>query len=187
MIEIDPSEPANYFALAEDLRGRRGLRRRSRRCSRREDAKPNDHGRLHAAGRLLQPPGPLRQDDGSAEPAGVPGSDTTRRATTPSPSTTGTRPSATRASRRHPERVHQPRAWKRSTRPSPSSRTTGGDRLQGPAAPARGASWRRTASSQAGPASKEADAAARPRQGAAEEQDAGRAGGWAQAKVHKPG
>ena len=62
MIQMEPNEPTNYFALVEDLRGCRQVRGGggdARQGPRRPAERPD---RLHAAGRLLQPPGPVRQD-----------------------------------------------------------------------------------------------------------------------------
>ncbi|MCK7478261.1 MAG: hypothetical protein M0C28_13275 [Candidatus Moduliflexus flocculans] len=43
MIQLDPQEPTNYFALAEDPRGRGRLREgRSRCCCKAKEARPND-------------------------------------------------------------------------------------------------------------------------------------------------
>ena len=94
----DGAERAHQLLRAvEDLRGRRQVRGGggdARQGPRGPAERPDG---VHAAGRLLQPPGPVRQDDRVARGAGARGSRTTRSPTTPSRPTTGTRRSATSA------------------------------------------------------------------------------------------
>ena len=121
---MDPSDPANYFALAKIYEDAGNYEQAEATLLKARDARPEGRDRLHAAGGLLQPPGTVRQDDGSAESARGRRSRTTPRATTRSPPTTGTRPSATRRSRTPRSASTSARASRRPTRPSRSRPTT---------------------------------------------------------------
>ena len=71
MIQLDPADPANYFRLAQALRGRRrSTTRRSGFSSRRRTPGRTTPAVYTIAGRLLQPQGQLRQDDRRARAAG---------------------------------------------------------------------------------------------------------------------
>ena len=66
MIQMDPSDPANYFALAKIYEDAGNYEQAEATLLKARDARPEGSDGLHAAWRLLQPPGPVRQDDGGA-------------------------------------------------------------------------------------------------------------------------
>ena len=62
MIELEPSDPANYFVLAKIYEDGGRYEKAEGILLKAKEVRPNDSARLHAAGRLLQPPGRIRQD-----------------------------------------------------------------------------------------------------------------------------
>ena len=97
MIEMEPDEPTNYFALAKIYEDAGNYEEAEKMLTAAKDRRPKDADALHAAGRLLQPPGPVRQDDRGARGSARRPSRTTPRPTTRLPPTCGTRRSATSA------------------------------------------------------------------------------------------
>ena len=66
MIEMDPKETSSYFGLANIYEQSGDYERAEQMLTKARDMRPERFGRLHAAGRLLQPPGRLHEDDGGA-------------------------------------------------------------------------------------------------------------------------
>ena len=134
------SERADQLLRArQDLRGQRRLRGGGADLPEGQGSAAAGADRLHAARRLLQPAGRLRQDDRGARRSAPSASRTTRRPTTSSRPTTGTRSTATSA-------CPTPTRGSTSRRASspmdkaiePQGRLLRGDHLQEPAAPAAG-------------------------------------------------
>ena len=68
MIQMEPNEPTNYFALAKIYEDAgRYDEAEADAASRRRRPKPNDPAVYTTSGRLLQPPGRLREDDRGAQ------------------------------------------------------------------------------------------------------------------------
>ena len=95
MIQLEPGEPSNYFALAKIYEDAGAYAEAEQTLRPRESAKPNDPAVYMTLARLLQPPGAVRQDDRGARAARAKSNRTTPRPSRPSPPTTGTKPAAT--------------------------------------------------------------------------------------------
>jgi len=88
MIQMDPSDPANYYALTKIYEDNGNYEQAEATLLKRRKRVPTMFG-VHAAGVVLQPPGQVRQDHGGAQSAGDQRFPRTPRATTRLPSTTG--------------------------------------------------------------------------------------------------
>ena len=95
MIQLDPTDPANYFALAKIYEDAGDYDEAEDDPADAKAAKPNDPAVYMQLAGLLQPSGRVRQDDRGARGARRRKSRTTPRRSTRSPPTTGTRRTAT--------------------------------------------------------------------------------------------
>ena len=69
MIQMEPSDPANYFELAKIYEDAGAYPEAEQMLPERQERQAERPGRLHAARGVLQPPGPVRQDDRGARAA----------------------------------------------------------------------------------------------------------------------
>ena len=63
MIQIDPGEPSNYFVLAKIYEDAGAYPEAEQTLINAKERQAERSGGLYDAGRLLQPPGAVRQDD----------------------------------------------------------------------------------------------------------------------------
>ena len=124
MIQLEPGEPTNYFALAKIYEDAGVYDEAEKMLRDGEERQAERPGGLHDARRLLQPPGPVRQDDRGARGARGEGAEQPRGVLHDRHLLLGRGLPRLHAEGRARRRTSSARASRRSTRRCSSSRTT---------------------------------------------------------------